>query len=127
MAIFAAQDGFAPSQIMPDAIAIAFFSVAATASSPPSNRYATPQAAHDAGTGYTAAIEWTPAAATFAASTVYTAKVTYTAADGYLFDDGITAANFTGLPGKSAATATKVERVSNTTVTATATYKATGA
>lgn len=88
---------------------------------------ATPQAAHDAGTGYTAEIEWTPAAATFAASTVYTAKVTYTAADGYLFDDGITAANFTGLPGKSAATATKVERVSNTTVTATATYKATGA
>lgn len=53
--------------------------------------------------------------------------MTYTAADGYLFDDGITAANFTGLPGKSTATATKVERVSNTTVTATATYKATGA
>ena len=70
----------------------------------------TPQASHDSVTGYTAAITWSPAAATFAASTVYTATVTLTAADGYAFSNDFGAADIVGLPTTSGggATASKV-------------------
>ena len=47
----------------------------------------TPQATHDAGTGYTAAITWSPADGTFGANKVYTASVVLTAADGYAFSN----------------------------------------
>lgn len=59
---------------------------------------ATPQSTHSAGTGYTAAITWSPEAETFAASTVYTAKVVLTAANGYAFSNDFGAADVTGLP-----------------------------
>ena len=92
---------------------------------------ATPQATHDAGEGYTATIEWTPEAATFAASTVYTAKVEYEAADGYIFEDDFTKDDVQGLPatsgGSKTATSVNVVRNSNTKVTVTAKYLATGA
>lgn len=59
---------------------------------------ATPQSTHDGGTGYTAAIAWSPAAVSFAGSTAYTATVTLTAADGYAFANDFSAADITGLP-----------------------------
>ena len=58
----------------------------------------TPQASHDNGTGYTAAISWSPSAVTFAGSTAYTATVTLTAADGYAFSNDFSAADIVGLP-----------------------------
>lgn len=87
---------------------------------------AAPQAAHDGGDGYTAGIEWLPAADSFAASTVYTVKVTLTAEDGYMFPATFGAANISGLPKTSEAKVT-VERVNGNTVTITAKYTATGA
>ena len=87
---------------------------------------ATPQAAHDGGDGYTAGIEWLPAADSFAASTAYTAKVTLTAEEGYMFPATFGAANISGLPKSSEAKVT-VERVNGNTVTITAKYTATGA
>lgn len=59
---------------------------------------ATPQSSHDSGTGYTAEIAWSPAAASFAASTAYTATVTLTAADGYAFSNDFSEADIVGLP-----------------------------
>ena len=87
---------------------------------------AAPQAAHDGGDGYTAGIEWLPAADSFAASTVYTAKVTLTAEDGYMFPATFGAANISGLP-KTSEAKVAVERVNGNTVTITAKYTATGA
>ena len=90
----------------------------------------TPQATHDAGTGYTAAISWSPADSTFAASTVYTATVVYTAADGYAFSNDFGKADIIGLPATSggSATASKVTVThSGDTVTAVVKYVATGA
>lgn len=92
---------------------------------------ATPQSTHAAGTGYTAAIAWSPSAASFAGNKVYTATVTYTAADGYVFEDGFSAEDVIGLPattGDSAtATAVTVTRVDNTHVKAEVVYVATEA
>lgn len=91
---------------------------------------ATPQASHDSGTGYTAEIAWSPAAATFAASTAYTATVTLTAEDGYVFPDDFGKADIVGLPATSGggATASKVTVVNNhNVVTITVKYVATGA
>ena len=59
---------------------------------------ATPQSSHDSGTGYTAEIAWSPAAASFAGSTAYTATVTLTAADGYAFSNDFSEADIVGLP-----------------------------
>ena len=92
---------------------------------------ATPQASHDAGVGYTAAIAWSPEAVSFAGSTAYTATVTLTAADGYIFANDFSAADVTGLPattgdGHAAQTVT-VTRVSATEVTIAVKYVATGA
>lgn len=91
----------------------------------------TPQATHDAGTGYTAAITWTPEAASFAGGTVYTAKVVLTAADGYAFSNDFGKADITGLPATSggSATASKVTvtRDSASQVTIEVKYVATGA
>lgn len=92
---------------------------------------ATPQSVHEAGTGYTAAITWSPEAATFAASTAYTAKVVYTAADGYVFADDFGKADFIGLPATSGsghtAQTVNVQHDSDTKVTVTVKYVATGA
>lgn len=91
----------------------------------------TPQASHDAGTGYTAAIAWSPVAATFAGSTAYTATVTYTAADGYVFADNFSAADMVGLPATTGsghtAQTVKITHVSDTVVKAEVKYVATGA
>lgn len=85
---------------------------------------ATPQATHDAGTGYTAAIAWSPTvSSTFAAETVYTATVTYTAAAGYIFDGGFGIADVVGAP----ETGVTVTRVSNTVVTVALVNAETGA
>lgn len=91
----------------------------------------TAQTTHDSGTGYTAAITWTPADATFAAATVYTAKVVLTAADGYAFSSDFGAADIVGLPATSGGgvTASKVTvtRDSATQVTIEVKYVATAA
>lgn len=92
----------------------------------------TPQASHDSGTGYTAAITWTPVPdSTFAAETVYTAKVVLTAADGYAFSNDFGAADIVGLPATSGggATASKVTvtRDSASKVTIEVKYVATAA
>lgn len=90
----------------------------------------TPQASHDSGTGYTAEIEWSPEAATFAGSTAYTATVTLTAADGYVFSHDFGKADIVGLPATSGGskTADKVTVTNNgTTVTIVVKYVATGA
>lgn len=85
---------------------------------------ATPQATHDPGTGYTAAIAWSPTvSSTFAAETVYTATVTYTAEAGYIFDGGFGIADVVGAP----ETGVTVTRVSNTVVTVALVNAATGA
>ena len=70
----------------------------------------TPQASHDSGTGYTAAITWSPDDDTFGANKVYTATVVLTAADGYAFSNDFGKADITGLPATSGggATASKV-------------------
>ena len=83
---------------------------------------ATPQSTHDGGDGYTAAIAWTPTAATFAGATVYKATVTYTAKAGYVFDGGLVATDVIGAPEGAIVT-----RVSATVVKVAATYPATGA
>lgn len=92
---------------------------------------ATPQAAHDGGTGYTAAIAWSPSDGTFAASTAYMATVTLTAANGYKFASNFGAADIVGLPETSGvdapASAVTVTRVSDTSVTIVVAYKATAA
>ena len=89
----------------------------------------TPQATHDAGTGYTAAITWTPDDDTFGANKVYTAKVVLTAADGYAFSNDFGKADIQGLPATSGggATASKVTvtRDSGTQVTIEVKYVAT--
>lgn len=92
---------------------------------------ATPQATHASGAGYTAEITWSPEAATFAGGTAYTATVVYTAETGYIFEDNFGKADIQGLPatsgGSKAATSVDVTRDSNTQVTVTAKYVATGA
>lgn len=93
---------------------------------------ATRQTTHDGGTGYTAAIAWSPnAGTTFAAETKYTATVTLTAADGYVFDDNFDAADVVGLPATSGGSATAesvtVTRVSDTSVKIEVVYLATAA
>jgi hypothetical protein len=88
---------------------------------------ATPQATHDAGTGYTAEIAWSPADATFGAAKKYAATVTLTAADGYSFPSDFTAADVVGLPTSTDAESVSVSRVSASTVVITAQYKATAA
>ena len=89
----------------------------------------TPQATHDAGTGYTAAITWSPADDTFGANKVYTASVVLTAADGYAFSNDFGKADIAGLPATSgdSATASKVTvtRDSGTQVTIEVKYVAT--
>lgn len=90
----------------------------------------TPQASHDPGTGYTAAISWSPTAVTFAASTAYTATVVFTAADGYAFSNDFGAADIVGLPATSGGSATAQSvKVTNEgdTVTVKVKYVATGA
>lgn len=85
---------------------------------------ATPQATHDPGTGYTAAIAWSPTvASTFVAETVYTSTVTYTAAAGYIFDGSFSVADVIGAP----ETGVTVTRVSNTVVTVAVVNAETGA
>lgn len=84
---------------------------------------ATPQATHDSGTGYTAAIAWDPTATTFAAETVYTATIVLTAAEGYKFDTAFSIYDVTGRP----ASGFTVTRDSDTQVTLTAVYPATAA
>lgn len=92
---------------------------------------ATPQSTHNSGTGYTAAIVWSPTAAAFAASTAYTATVTLTAADDYVFADDFSKADVTGLPAVSGdghtAQTVKVTRNSDTDVVIVVKYVATGA
>lgn len=91
---------------------------------------ATPQASHDSGTGYTAAISWSPEAATFAGGTVYTATVTLTAADGYAFSNDFSKADIIGLPATSGGgkTADKVTVTNHgSTVEIVVKYVATGA
>lgn len=92
---------------------------------------ATPQATHDSGDGYTAAITWSPEAASFAGSTAYTATVVFTAADGYIFEDNFGKADIQGLPatsgGSKTAQSVTVTRNSNTQVTVVVKYVATGA
>lgn len=91
---------------------------------------ATPQATHDAGTGYTAAITWSPTAVSFAGSTAYTATVVLTAADGYAFANDFSAADITGLPATTGNghTAQSVNVTNNgTTVTIKVKYVATAA
>lgn len=89
---------------------------------------ATAQTTHASGTGYTAAISWspTPAAGDFAAATAYTATVTYTAATGYIFALGFGVTDMQGLPA-SGTTSITVTRVSATSVTAVVAYTATAA
>ena len=92
---------------------------------------ATPQSSHDSGTGYTAAITWTPADGTFGASKVYTATVVLTAATGYAFSNDFGKADITGLPattgGSATASKVTVTRDSATQVTIEVKYVATGA
>jgi len=95
----------------------------------PPAKNGTPQASHDAGEGYTAAISWSPSAVSFAASTVYTATVVYTAADGYAFANDFGKADITGLPATSGGgkTADKITVTNNgTSVTVAVKYVATG-
>ena len=90
----------------------------------------TPQDSHDSGTGYTAAITWSPTAVTFAGSTAYTATVVLTAADGYAFSNDFSAADIVGLPATSGGskTADKVTVTNNgTSVSIVVKYVATGA
>jgi hypothetical protein len=91
----------------------------------------TPQSSHDAGTGYTAAISWSPDDDSFAAETVYTATVVLTAADGYAFSNDFGKADIVGLPATSGGgkTANKVTvtRDSASQVTIEVKYVATGA
>jgi hypothetical protein len=89
---------------------------------------ATAATSHAAGTGYTAAIAWspTPGGGTFAAATAYAATVTYTAAEGYVFAGDFSATDITGLPATGVASKV-VTRVSGTSVTAVVAYDATAA
>lgn len=91
---------------------------------------ATPQASHAGGTGYTAAISWSPADTTFGGGKSYTATVTLTAADGYAFSNDFGAADVIGLPATTGGskTADKVTVTNNgTTVTIVVKYVATAA
>ncbi len=92
---------------------------------------ATPQSTHDGGTGYTAAITWTPEAVSFAGTTAYTAKVVLTAADGYIFSNDFGKADIVGLPATTGdghpASKVTVTRDSATQVTVEVKYVATGA
>lgn len=91
---------------------------------------ATPQATHDDGVGYTAAIAWSPADATFGASKAYTATVTLTAASGYAFSNDFSEADIVGLPATSGGskTADKITVTNNgDSVTIAVKYVATGA
>ena len=91
----------------------------------------TAQSSHSGGTGYTAAIAWSPADGTFAGGTVYKATVTLTAEAGYKFEAGFGAADIQGLPATTGdghtATSVKVTRQSNTVVKIVVTYVATAA
>lgn len=116
-AFFASVDGVTPEK----RVSALIYKVTVPAKS------GTPQATHDAGTGYTAAIAWSPApAGTFAATTAYTAIVTYTAAAGYGFPDDISADDVQGLP-TSGTTSITVEHVSGSVVKITIAYAATAA
>lgn len=86
---------------------------------------ATAQTTHASGTGYTAAIAWTPepTEGAFAAETAYKATVTLTAAEGYVFAAGFGLTDVTGIPAN--ATAKKVTRTSATEVKIEVTYPAT--
>lgn len=91
---------------------------------------ATPQSSHADGTGYTAAISWSPADTTFGGGKSYTATVTLTAADGYAFSNDFGAADVIGLPATTGGskTADKVTVTNNgTTVTIVVKYVATAA
>ena len=91
---------------------------------------ATPQATHDDGVGYTAAIAWSPADTTFGASKAYTATVTLTAASGYAFSNDFSEADIVGLPATSGGskTADKITVTNNgDSVTIAVKYVATGA
>ncbi len=90
----------------------------------------TRQTTHDAGTGYTAAIAWSPSAGTtFAAATAYTATVTLTAATNYIFSNDFSAADIVGLPATTGdghtAQTVSVVRNSATEVVITVKYVAT--
>ena len=90
----------------------------------------TPQATHDGGAGYTAAISWAPADGAFGASTVYTATVVLTAAEGYIFANDFGKPDIVGLPATSGGgrTASSVNVVNEgAKVTITVKYLATGA
>ena len=90
---------------------------------------ATAQDAHDAGTGYTAEIAWSPAptGGDFDANTVFTATVTLTKATGYYFPEHFTAADVTGLPPTSDADLVTVSRTSGSEVKIIVKYKKTAA
>ena len=93
---------------------------------------ATAQTTHDAGTGYTATVAWSPAptAGAFDADTAFTATVEFTAATGYLFESDFSADDVTGLPTTGAAgvaTSVTVTRNSSDKVTVVAVYKKTAA
>lgn len=107
--------------LTPDAtiISAALFKVTAPV------KAATPQASHDPGTGYTAAIAWNPTAATFAGTTAYTATVTLTATSGYAFDTNFGVKDVTGIPAN--ATSKSVRRTAIDTVIIEVAFPATGA
>ena len=93
---------------------------------------ATAQTTHDAGTGYTATVAWSPAptAGAFDADAAFTATVEFTAAAGYLFESDFSADDVTGLPTTGAsgvATSVTVTRNSSDKVTVVAVYKKTAA
>lgn len=93
---------------------------------------ATAQTTHDAGTGYTATVAWSPAptAGAFDADKAFTATVEFTAAAGYLFESDFGADDVTGLPATGVAgtaTSVTVTRNSSTKVTVVAVYKKTAA
>ena len=113
---FSSVDGTTPDVV----IGAVVFNVTAPVKS------ATPQSTHGSGTGYTAAIAWSPVDATFDAKTVYTATVTYTAASGFAFPADFSAVDVQGLPA-SGTTSITVAVVSGTSLTITVVYAATAA
>lgn len=85
------------------------------------------QTTHPAGTGYTAAIEWSPepTGGNFDAATAFKATVTLTAETGFVFPADFSLADVTGIPGT--ATAKTVTRTAPGTVIIEVTYPATAA
>lgn len=125
-------------RIVPDMTAVAAFFASVAGDAPTKKigaavykvtapvKAATPQAAHDAGTGYTATVAWSPSVGAFAASTAYTATVTYNAAAGYSFPADFGLTDVQGLPA-SGTTSMGIEIVSSATVKITVAYAATAA